>query len=166
MHNLYKRPSSVTWVSDKRWRVISENPNCHFCDAALTVDNSILKRFENEVVGVCSECAKDHTKLKKQGYESFRRGRSNRKRRLKKWKDDPHCFYCNKKLAFLEATEDHVIPRVRGGQTKNNTVIACEECNRRKGEKGAQAFVEQLKDQPYSTFLLEKLAGKYNKKHA
>lgn len=56
------------------------------------------------------------------------------------------CFYCNKELdqfAFQidgrkpppkMVTVDHLIPKILGGGTRGNIVIACENCNRRKSD--------------------------------
>lgn len=48
------------------------------------------------------------------------------------------CQYCDQVLPASQLTFDHVVPRVRGGQTVwSNVVAACEPCNSRKGDNVA-----------------------------
>ena len=65
-----------------------------------------------------------------------------RKRRLKfsrvniYARDKYRCQYCATKLQISELTYDHVLPRAQGGRTTwTNIVTACEDCNRRKGNR-------------------------------
>lgn len=49
-------------------------------------------------------------------------------------RDRSRCQYCGVLLARPEATFDHVVPRAQGGATGwENVVIACVDCNQRKG---------------------------------
>ena len=49
-------------------------------------------------------------------------------------RDHGACQYCGKKVARMEATYDHVLPRRLGGETRwENIVIACLPCNQKKG---------------------------------
>ena len=50
---------------------------------------------------------------------------------------DNKCRYCGCKLSRKEATTDHVIALSRVGRvhSTSNTVVACEDCNSRKGSK-------------------------------
>jgi 5-methylcytosine-specific restriction endonuclease McrA len=49
-------------------------------------------------------------------------------------RDKGRCQYCNLAVKRPEATYDHVVPRTLGGQTRwENIVIACVDCNQRKG---------------------------------
>lgn len=51
-------------------------------------------------------------------------------------RDKSTCQYCGKKLAKSELTIDHVMPRSRGGRdTWDNLVLACVQCNVRKGDR-------------------------------
>lgn len=44
------------------------------------------------------------------------------------------CHWCRRKLQWEEATVDHVVPLSRGGlHNHNNMVLACETCNRGRG---------------------------------
>jgi len=51
-------------------------------------------------------------------------------------RDNFTCQYCSKHLEPKELTVDHVVPRVRGGTTRwDNIVAACYVCNTIKGHK-------------------------------
>lgn len=50
-------------------------------------------------------------------------------------RDGYRCQYCGHAVPPRELTLDHVMPRSRGGATSwANVVVACGECNRRKGQ--------------------------------
>lgn len=61
-------------------------------------------------------------------------------------RDSGKCQYCGSRVSRPESTYDHVIPRAQGGQTTwENIVIACMECNQRKGNQTpAQARMRLL----------------------
>ncbi len=42
------------------------------------------------------------------------------------------CFYCGTSLTRRTATDDHYIPKSKGGTRNNNIVIACKACNLKK----------------------------------
>lgn len=45
------------------------------------------------------------------------------------------CFFCGKELTFEEATLEHLLAKIHGGNnTLHNTTIACSECNRDVGQ--------------------------------
>jgi 5-methylcytosine-specific restriction endonuclease McrA len=49
-------------------------------------------------------------------------------------RDQCSCQYCHIELSPKDTTVDHVIPRSKGGlSTWENVVIACRNCNRKKG---------------------------------
>ncbi|HIC88544.1 MAG TPA: HNH endonuclease, partial [Anaerolineae bacterium] len=51
-------------------------------------------------------------------------------------RDNYTCQYCGAQPGKTRLTLDHVIPRVRGGETTwENLVTACVSCNRRKGAR-------------------------------
>jgi len=57
-------------------------------------------------------------------------------RRTVMMRDNYTCQYCGVRPPKNEMTIDHIIPRVRGGQTTwENVVCACRSCNLRKGSK-------------------------------
>lgn len=57
--------------------------------------------------------------------------RGHRRRMVRSW---PFCFYCWTKLDFDTATIDHLLPVSMGGRDiRENFVLACEPCNRAKG---------------------------------
>ncbi|ACX53237.1 HNH endonuclease (plasmid) [Ammonifex degensii KC4] len=55
------------------------------------------------------------------------------------------CAYCGKENVPLEV--DHVVPKSRGGTDRvSNLTLACRECNRAKGNKLPQEWLEELKN--------------------
>lgn len=49
-------------------------------------------------------------------------------------RDNGMCRYCGRLLKFEEATIDEVVPMVHGGErVLSNTVLACWNCNHKKG---------------------------------
>jgi 5-methylcytosine-specific restriction endonuclease McrA len=63
----------------------------------------------------------------------------NRKRRP--------CAYCGAKLTAAEATFDHVKALSQGGYDKTrNGAIACHKCNRAKGSKSVEQFLNERKE--------------------
>lgn len=51
------------------------------------------------------------------------------------------CFYCRKPFPPEELTDDHVVPRSKGGRRHSgNVVLACYTCNQRKGSLSAEEF--------------------------
>ncbi|MCD6385517.1 HNH endonuclease [Candidatus Sumerlaeota bacterium] len=64
-------------------------------------------------------------------------------------RDNFTCQYCGRKAQRDELTIDHVIPRSRGGKsTWENVVIACIECNAKKGDSLPQEKGLQLRRKP------------------
>lgn len=64
-------------------------------------------------------------------------------------RDKGRCQYCLKKLARPEATYDHVVPRTQGGKTRwENIVIACVDCNQRKGGRTPEQAGMRLHMEP------------------
>ena len=53
------------------------------------------------------------------------------------------CVYCNTQLARDSVTQDHVIPRCRGGSKlgRENLEPACRRCNFEKGDKSLLMFL-------------------------
>ena len=74
--------------------------------------------------------------------ESFQRVRE-----MVKARDDETCQYCGKRDPGGEV--DHVLPLSRGGNdTLENLVWACQECNRRKGDKTPREWLKQMAGYP------------------
>ena len=64
-------------------------------------------------------------------------------------RDNYQCQYCGKKKPLNELTYDHVIPRVKGGQTRwDNIVCACVGCNTYKGGRTPQEAGMPLRTTP------------------
>jgi len=55
----------------------------------------------------------------------------------KRLKKHPFCHYCNAQLSKKSATVEHVVPISRGGKLfdERNIVLACFNCNSKKGSK-------------------------------
>lgn len=64
-------------------------------------------------------------------------------------RDDFRCQYCGEERSAGELTFDHVIPRVRGGKTTwENIVAACVSCNSRKGSRTPEEAGLELRQKP------------------
>lgn len=64
-------------------------------------------------------------------------------------RDKGRCRYCESRVAFADATYDHVVPRARGGATVwNNVVISCLSCNQRKGNRTPEEARMRLHSRP------------------
>lgn len=75
----------------------------------------------------------------------------NRARKVKErlLKADPHCHYCRKELKRPDARLDHKIPLSRGGTNEDsNLVLACESCDRSKGDAMPAEFAATGVDAP------------------
>jgi hypothetical protein len=63
---------------------------------------------------------------------------------------DHTCTYCKRTGDAARDPDghrwhlDHVIPRSRGGKSKNNLVVACAHCNHRKSDKPVEDFLRSL----------------------
>ncbi len=65
-------------------------------------------------------------------------------------RDEFTCQYCGAQPGREHLTIDHVVPRSRGGRTEwENVVIACEDCNRRKGNRTPEEAGMKLRRKPY-----------------
>ena len=56
------------------------------------------------------------------------------------------CAYCSEPMQ--KPSRDHVIPRSRGYTLSNNKIWCCEPCNRHKGARTLEEWLEVLKKQP------------------
>jgi 5-methylcytosine-specific restriction endonuclease McrA len=64
-------------------------------------------------------------------------------------RDKGQCQYCSKKLLRDEATYEHVVPRAQGGKTRwDNIVIACIDCNQKKGNRTPEQACMPLRVKP------------------
>jgi 5-methylcytosine-specific restriction endonuclease McrA len=64
-------------------------------------------------------------------------------------RDSGKCQYCGSKVPRPESTYDHVTPRSQGGHTKwENIVIACLNCNQRKGGRTPEQAGMVLRTKP------------------
>ncbi|HPM41230.1 MAG TPA: HNH endonuclease [bacterium] len=78
-------------------------------------------------------------------------------------RDRHTCQYCGKKMTRSALNIDHVVPRVRGGQTTwENVVASCHACNRKKGSRlPEEAGMKLLKlpVKPRTTPFVDLIAG-------
>ncbi|MEL7157712.1 MAG: HNH endonuclease [Actinomycetota bacterium] len=61
-------------------------------------------------------------------------------------RDEPSCVWCRRPVAvgLVEATTEHVIPRVKGGPSwLENEVAACRRCNGRRGHQTPSQWAEE-----------------------
>ncbi len=64
-------------------------------------------------------------------------------------RDNYRCQYCGTELSKSEMTMDHVVPKVRDGETTwENVVCACLDCNMHKGAKSLKEVNMQLLKNP------------------
>jgi len=67
------------------------------------------------------------------------------RRRWWLWTKDPHCYWCNKKLAWSKTTVDHINQKTKLGSVrplKGHTVLSCKPCN---NQRQVDAFNEMNK---------------------
>jgi len=65
-------------------------------------------------------------------------------------RDNFECQYCGKRLAMKHLNYDHVVPRVQGGKTDwNNIVACCYECNDKKGARTPEQAKMKLRRKPF-----------------
>ena len=65
-------------------------------------------------------------------------------------RDGFRCQYCGEKKGMRDLNYDHVIPRVRGGQTVwENIVTSCYACNDRKGSRTPEEAGMTLRKKPF-----------------
>lgn len=77
-------------------------------------------------------------------------------------RDNFECQYCSRELSYSEATVDHVIPRSQGGATRwDNVVVACSNCNRRKGGRTPNEAAMHLRIPPRAPEWLPVLHVRY-----
>lgn len=128
--------------SNKRIKLLEQNPCCHFCGIEVNCENSGVFKVkvdnnEQEKVLACLECI-----YKRRREESG--GRSTR-RRQRLLEENPHCFYCGCDLTVDNSTLDHLVPRAKKGPNKSeNIVLSCYTCNHRKGTKTAAQYLAIL----------------------
>lgn len=64
-------------------------------------------------------------------------------------RDHYTCQYCGRQPGSAELTIDHVVPRAQGGESRwDNCVLACVECNAKKGNRTPEQARLRLKHKP------------------
>lgn len=65
-------------------------------------------------------------------------------------RDHWRCQYCGKRKAIKELTQDHVIPRSKGGRSCwGNVVTCCVDCNTKKANRTPEQAGMKLRSKPY-----------------
>jgi len=144
--------------------LISQTPDCFFCDAALRLRESHTTfrvrpngtRTKERIV-YCRSCHQDYAvSVYLNGGQI---GKVHKFRRLL-WEEDCRCWYCLCEIPYAEATIDHVVPRISGGPSSiDNLVLACLECNGRKGHKPLNLFLRELQNEIHPRSRTERVVG-------
>lgn len=50
------------------------------------------------------------------------------------------CYYCKTKVKFESITQDHIVPKSKGGKLTNNSVFCCSPCNSAKANLDVEEF--------------------------
>lgn len=50
------------------------------------------------------------------------------------------CYYCKTKVKFESITQDHIVPKSKGGKLNNNSVFCCRPCNAAKASLDVEEF--------------------------
>jgi 5-methylcytosine-specific restriction endonuclease McrA len=135
----------------KRW---SACPSCHFCKVPLTFEEAVwFNGYMNIRCKSCEEPKEIKTEPiiipKASVPKASVPKRYPNKNRRELWEKQPWCTYCKKTLDLDEVTRDHVVPRVKGGQTvPENIVVACGPCNQAKSGRDATEFIAWLNSDP------------------
>ena len=64
-------------------------------------------------------------------------------------RDEPTCVWCRRpvEVGLVEATTEHVIPRVKGGPSwLENEVAACRRCNARRGHRSPAEWADRCEE--------------------
>jgi len=70
-------------------------------------------------------------------------------------RDGFRCCYCNEKKMIRELNYDHVVPRVQGGKTNfDNVVASCYPCNKKKGGRTPKQAGMKMHFKPYKPKVL------------
>ena len=59
-------------------------------------------------------------------------------------REDGRCFYCLRTISAENYVIEHTTSRPDGDNTYRNVVAACRQCNNRKGNAGAEAFLRSI----------------------
>lgn len=69
------------------------------------------------------------------------------------WRDQWRCRYCDVQLTPEQSTIDHVLPRSRGGKSRqSNLVTACRPCNGKKDNRTPEEAGMTIVDITHRTF--------------
>ena len=135
LKNLRERPHDYQeevqiWsdrLSEYNKAVFANSDFSNLDDFAKHLDNS----YENSV---CHDDINSRLAIYFLGYKHATR--KARRKLLLLWKQGPVCNRCDKIFSINGLTEDHIIPRALGGQSKlTNLQLLCEICNSRKANE-------------------------------
>ncbi|MFN8389346.1 MAG: HNH endonuclease [Bdellovibrionota bacterium] len=80
-------------------------------------------------------------------------------------RDNFECQYCACSLSMADSTIDHIVPRSQGGTTCwHNIVVACHDCNRKKGGRTPAQAKMNLRKEPVIPEWLPVLTVRFHKR--
>lgn len=123
-----------TLVLNASWEPINKVPWEDAITLILKGEVEVVEEYEDQFIRSVSITFKMPSVVR------FLKMVAGRKRRIKfnrsnvYQRDGGQCQYCGIKVKLKDFTYDHVTPRAQGGITRwENIVVACTECNQRKG---------------------------------
>ena len=149
----------------RRKPLIQKSPYCFFCKAKVSLVGSHASRRpgsgEKTRYLFCGSCHRDFVV---RCWLNAGRVRNISKFRRLLWEEDSRCWYCLSDVAYTQATIDHVVPLAnKGPSVVDNLVLACRDCNQRKGNKHLNHFLRELRHDIRPRRRLERLAGMFGR---
>lgn len=124
-----------TLVVDSTWRPVSFVKN-HRAITLLLKGKVDLVTTWDDTVDTISQQFESPAIVRLKQFVSKALSAPRFRRKVLFSRDNYRCQYCDKELSLRTMTVDHVIPKCRGGKTTwQNCVVACFNCNEKKGDK-------------------------------
>lgn len=138
--------TATTLVLDQSWQPINTVPWTRAMRYIITGKADVLEEYGQEI----------HFNMGMPAVVRIRHRIESSKKRIKfsrqnvLARDKFRCQYCGAHGRNVELTFDHVVPRARGGKTEwENIVMACKDCNARKGDLTPEQVGLKLRTKPY-----------------